>query len=284
MHGVREYSGQLITKRFAKADMTQSQGIQIITALLTGVFPVMAASAQQVLKLNEFPLGRLEQRLAEIDSELATLAIFSMRSGTGAIGYRSDFHEDAFHREWIKITFAAEHPLDEVVLVPIIRRDTQAGFQADGFPKNFRLRAGTDNDPNGQVLAEYNDEGNILPRIAPLSIPCRGIMASWVRLEADRLSLRAFDERFVLQLSEIMVFSGQENVALHQTVESGSNRRDGLAWDKHFAVDGFVPYLMDAAAGEKSAVGIRARVDELEDFFVRPLEGVRGAARRIVQV
>ena len=231
----------------------------MIIALLTGVFPVVAASAQELLPLKDLPLSRLEQRLTEIDTELAGLARYSLRSGTGVIGYHSRFHEDEFHREWIQINFEAEHPLDEVVLVPVIRRDTQTGFQADGFPKNFRLIAGTANDPVGQVLAEYTDEPSILPRIAPLAIPCEGVMASWVRLEADRLCLRAFDERFVLQLSEIMVFSHQENVALHQTVTSKSNRRDGLAWGERFVVDGFVPYLMDAAEGKKS-VAFVARI------------------------
>ncbi len=222
--------------------------IASLALLLAGT--CMAATPST--ELRDQSLTQLEQRLEEIDSELTTLANLSLRSGTGAIGYRSRFHEDEFHREWIQIDFDKEHELDEVVLVPAIRRDTQTGAEADGFPKSFRLIAGATGETDGQVVAEYSGEQNILPRIAPFAIPCSGIKCSWLRLEVDCLSLRAFDEHYVLQLSEIMAFSNGENIALHQPVTAKSNRRDGLAWDEHFVVDGFVPYLMDAASGEKS--------------------------------
>ncbi|MDF7799346.1 histidine kinase [Pontiellaceae bacterium B1224] len=201
-------------------------------------------------------LSRLEKRLAEIDGELAQLANYSIRSGTGAIGYRSIRHPKKQFAEWIEIDFGIAHPLDEVVLIPVIRRDTQTGFQADGFPERFRLIAGTAEDRTGRIIAQYTDAQKFLPRIAPLSIPCNGITASWIRIETDQLSLRAFDDRYAFQLSEIMAFCGQENVALHQSVEAKSNRRDGLAWDANYAVDGFVPYLMDAASGDKSVAFI----------------------------
>ncbi|WP_372845770.1 sensor histidine kinase [Pontiella sp.] len=206
--------------------------------------------------LRRRSLSQLEQRLVEIDDELALLARYSIRSGTGGIGYRSKFHTEEHHTEWVEIDFRAEYPLDEIMLVPVIRRDAQTGFQADGFPREFRLIAGTEDDLQGNVIAEFFEEPRFLPRVAPLSIPCHGIKASWIRIETDWLSLRAFDERYVFQLAEIMAFSGPENVALHRLVHSRSNRRDGLAWDERFLVDGFVPYLMDAALGEKSVAFI----------------------------
>lgn len=197
-------------------------------------------------------LGWLEHKLEEIDAELATLASYSIRSGTGAVGYRSAYHDDEQQLEWAEIDFQAAFTLDEIILVPVVCRDAKAGFQADGFPKSFRIIAGAADDPVGKTIAEYGDEQNFLPRIAPLVVPCGGITASWIRIESEHLSLRVFDERYVLQWSEIMAFSGSENVALHRPLHTRSNRRDGLAWDEAFLVDGFVPYLMDAASGEKS--------------------------------
>jgi signal transduction histidine kinase len=228
----------------------------IISAVMLSAGLSFGVNRPSADELRSRPLVQLEQRLAEIDQELSTLANYSLRSGTGAIGYRSDFHENELFSEWVEIRFSSPHPLDEVVLVPVVRRDTQTGFQADGFPKCFRLIAGTAENPDGQLVAEYTDEHDILPRIAPFLIPCSGITASWIRIEAERLSIRSFDERYVFQLSEIMAFSGQENTALHQEVRTGSNRRDGLAWDARFLTDGFVPYLMDAATGEKSVAFI----------------------------
>jgi signal transduction histidine kinase len=202
--------------------------------------------------LSSWSLSSLEKRRADINRELTTLARYSIRSGTGVIGYRSKGHTNEVQLEWVEIDLRVEAPLDEVVLVPVIRRDADNGFQADGFPKRFRLIAGTSDNPEGTLIAEYTNEQQILPRTAPLLIPCNETPASWIRIEADRLSLRDFDEQYVLQLSEIMAFSGDENIALQSLARSRTNRRDGLAWELKFLTDGSVPYLMDAATGEKS--------------------------------
>ncbi|MDF7826811.1 hypothetical protein P4B35_22480 [Pontiellaceae bacterium B12227] len=221
-----------------------------LTIVLLTVLLTVTAVAE---RLKGSSLSELEQRLADIDAQLGLLANYGLGTGIGAIGHRSNAHNTANHQEWININFEASVPLNEVMLIPAIRRDTESGFQADGFPRHFRLIAGTDDAPEGRVVAEitYNDE--ILPRIAPLIIPCNGIMASWIRIEAEQLSLRAFDELYVLQLSEILAFSGHENVALHKPVTVSSNRiSEDPGWDAKYVVDGFMPYLMDAAEGNKS--------------------------------
>ena len=162
---------------------------------------------------HELSISGLEQRLAEMDAQLGKLANYSLGGGIGAIGYRSQAHDTANSPEWVEIDFGTSFSLDEVMLVPAIRRDTQAGFQADAFPKRFRLIAGSGTDRIGKMIAEYHSDDDILPRIAPFIIPGKGVEASWIRIEADQLSKRAFDDRFVFQLSEIMAFSGVENVA-----------------------------------------------------------------------
>ncbi len=196
-------------------------------------------------------ITQLEQRLSEIDDELATLATFSLRGATGTIGYRSKTQAEN-HSKWLKIRLDETAVIDEVVLVPVIRRTEHNGLQADGFPPAVRVILGTQDNPEGTVVAEYDEKQTLLPRIAPLSISCKGTEASWIRIEVDRLSVSDQNNRFVFRLSEIMVFSEDENVALHQRVSAKSNHSDGLVWDKDFLVDGFVPYLMDAAGGEKS--------------------------------
>jgi len=82
----------------------------------------------------------------------------------------------------------------------------------------------------------------LLPRIAPLVIPCHGLKAHRIRIEANLLAPRKFDGLHLLQLSEVLIFSGTENIALHQTVRSSSNVPFGSpAWGERFIVDGFVP-------------------------------------------
>lgn len=202
---------------------------------------------------QNWSIGDLEKRLTEIDDELEQLASFSFRSGVGAVGYRSNAHDKSDQHEWIQIDLVNEQPIDEVVLVPSIWRDAKTGFRADGFPVGFRVVAGTAQDTKGAVIATYGKEDHVLPRIAPLVIPCNGIKASWIRLETTELSPRAWDGKYILQLFEILVFHQQENVALHKHVTTSSPYHyEGQARDRKYLVDGFVPYLMDAAHGEQS--------------------------------
>jgi signal transduction histidine kinase len=220
------------------------------TLLLAGAAATLAAATAPA-KLS---LSALEQRLAEIDGRLATLANYNPSGGIGAIGSRSRGYDSAEQKEWLEIEWDATVPLDQVILVPALRRDGVHGFQADGFPQAWRLLAGTGADRTGKVVADFTPRDGLLPRIAPVVIPCHGLAASWIRVEATVLSRREFDSRFVLQFSEILAFSGEENVALHQRVGYPANHEKSTApgWPDSAVVDGFLPYLMAAASGEKS--------------------------------
>jgi hypothetical protein len=43
------------------------------------------------------------------------------------------------------------------------------GFRANGFPEAFRVLAGEETDRTGTVIAEFTEEDQLLPRIAPRS-------------------------------------------------------------------------------------------------------------------
>jgi signal transduction histidine kinase len=219
--------------------------------LLACALPSVAAGVPSA----DRSLSPAERRLEEIDAQLTQLATFSLGSGIGAIGCRSVAHDTAGHREWLEIDFGRTVPLDEVMLVPAVRRDAENGFQADGFPQALRLVAGSGADRTGRVVAAMGPGDGFLPRIAPLVIPCHGTAASWIRVEAQTLSLRSFDERYVFQLSEILAFHGEENVALQGVVTSsaGTNPVIALGWSDAYVVDGFLPYLMAVPCGKRSA-------------------------------
>ena len=221
--------------------------------LFAAILPIQAGLKNSLPHLNDLSLSELEQRLAEIDAELETLASFSMRSGVGTLGWRSSEHDDAQHTEWVQVGLEKETVIDEVVLVPTIWRDTKIGFMADGFPLEFRIIAGRGDDTNGATVASFSARDGLLPRVAPLVVSCPATTASWVRVEATRLAPRAWDGKHLLQLSELLVFSGEVNVALRRPVRvSPCIELPERARTRETLVDGFVPYLMDAAEGERS--------------------------------
>jgi signal transduction histidine kinase len=126
---------------------------------------------------------------------------------------------------------------------------------------NFRILAGTEPNSKGTVIATFSEKDNLLPRIAPLVISC-STTASWVRVEATKLSARQFDAKFSarqfnLELAELLIFSGEENVAINRPLTLSSANRHlepALLFGrrKEFLVDGFVPYQMDTGQGDKT--------------------------------
>jgi signal transduction histidine kinase len=229
-------------------------GALAAAAVLFAVGRPRQQSEASLVQMEKRSLSVLEQRVDTIDQQLLSLAKPSMRTGVGAVGYRSVARSESAHPEWIQIDFSQTHSIDQVVLVPTIWRDTVNGFRADGFPLEFCLRVGWGAHREGKVVARFTARDRLLPRVAPVVVSFPAMEASWVRLEASRLSPRGWDGMHLLQLSEILVFSGQENVALGQTVlVSSSNRAErGLPRHEDYLVDGFVPYLMDAYEGKQS--------------------------------
>ncbi|MEP2776174.1 MAG: ATP-binding protein [Luteolibacter sp.] len=218
------------------------------------------------LHAAEDSISQLEEKRDAIRAELDQLATFSLRSGVGSIGFRSLAHAEPDHTEWVRIELGREMPIDQIVVVPAIWRAAQSGFEADGFPLEFQLIAGSDNDAEGKVIASFTERDGLLPRAAPLLVDCPSTTASWVKLNATRLAPRHFDNQYILELAEIMVFHGPDNVALHQPVTTSSVDANS-ARDPAYLVDGFVPYLMDAAKGENSIAVISTTPDTLQGFY-----------------
>lgn len=227
----------------------------MLVALLlsTEILPAAPPPEDAESRVHALSQTGLEQRLVTVDSELNQLASLSLLSGVGSVGYRSQIHTSPTDPESIRIDLGKELSIDQIVLVPTLWRDTRTGFRADGFPREFRIIVGTATDSAGTVVASYGPTSRLLPRIAPLVVSCPGTIASWVRVETMVMSPRAWDGKHILQLAEILVFSGEENVALQSPVQvSSPEGTGGLGWDQDYLVDGFVPYLMDAVEGAQS--------------------------------
>ncbi|MEI6646723.1 MAG: histidine kinase [bacterium] len=261
--------------------MMFSYRILAIVAFTMGIGSTEAGPVGGTVSLKAFSAEQLEKRLVTIDKTCDGLASFTLRGGVGSIGCQSKSSSTSASTEWMEVDLGEAQPIDEIVLVPVIWRDSKTGYGADGFPVEFSVLAGTAGCTN--VVATFGAKDRLLPRIAPLIVPCPGMTASWVRIEATALSARAYDGRFVFYLSELMVFNGQENVALRKTVQVSRWRgSEGRAEpiSRQALVDGFVPYLMDAAEGEQSqafvsGIGVGAKPSLTIDLgTLQPLDRI----------
>ena len=204
--------------------------------------------------LRDLSLHEVEENLAAIDSELEELARPTLRSGVGNLGWASRAHVGGDETEWIEIDLGEDKLVDQIVLVPVIWRDAQFGARANAFPRAFEVIVGRLDDRVGEVVASFGPNDPIYPRIAPLIIPVEPITASWVRIRATSLSPNIENSFYSLQLSEVMVFEGEENWALNRPVKVSSSARTRVqhAISAKALVDGFTPYVVDTAQGEAS--------------------------------
>jgi signal transduction histidine kinase len=224
---------------------------QHLLALGTALLAVLSVQAKERVP----SAAELTQQLESIHTELNQLADYTMRTGVGNLGWLSEKHPSSDHIEWVQIDFKKESIIDQIVLAPVIWVDTQAGPIADGFPVELRIIAGTKQNPNGSVIATYRETDQTVPRIAPLILSLSPTSASWIRVEATQLAPWAWEKDvYIFQLSEVLIFSGHKNVALHRPVKTSSARKNRVtkAMNTEALVDGYMPYLMDAAIGERS--------------------------------
>jgi signal transduction histidine kinase len=259
-----------------------SRFIQLIFAAVLSALPTTEAMAST--PPDTLTLTQLETRLEEIDAELSQLARLTLRTGVGNVGWLSITKKNRTAAEWVQIELSGNTLIDRVVLAPIIWNDAEKGPQADGFPEALEIVAGTKDDPKGTVIARIGPETHMLPRVAPLVIDLPPTLASWIRIQSTRLAFHAKGEQYRFKLSEILVFSGERNVALNRPVSVSSSVDTGwgaAAFYKEALVDGLTPYLMDAAGEEKSNPYIISTVNKSALSFTidlgdsRPINGIR---------
>lgn len=231
--------------------------------LLLMLLILHGSSILQATPPAETSTRQLEVRLAEINTRLEQLASLTLRSGVGPIGYRSFPIHDLTVPTWIEVDLLDEVAIDEVILVPVVWRDIKKGYLADGFPQSFRVL-----NEQGTLLAEILLDPARMDGIAPLIIPINGATASRIRIEVTLPSQRAFDQLHVFQLAELIILSGQTNVALSKPVFTPKSPPEGgIGWDKRYLTDGTVPYLMYSGQGEPSL----AYISPFDHYSSRPV-------------
>ena len=249
------------------ANFRWSGVVQGTSWLVAGLLcSVVSLAGSEPPALHNLSLRKIEERVTQIDSELDQLANLTLRGGVGNLGWSSRLYQGSQNSEWIEIDLGEERLVDQIVLVPVIWRDAQFGIRANAFPRSFEILVGQAGDAIGKVVASFGADEGMTPRIAPLVVAIEPVTASWVRVRATSLSANIENDYYSFQLSEVMVFEGEENWALNRpvTASSTANSRVRDAISASSLVDGFTPYVIDTGQGGASqACVIFYRKEEL---------------------
>lgn len=215
------------------------------------------SSGQSEPSFQQRPLAELEHSRAQLVEEINQLAKFTMRTSVGSLGWSSRrIRNPSGEAEWAQVQLEEPCMIDQIILVPIIWRKSDGEYRADGFPREFRVIVGQSKGDVGEVVASFTPSDQLLPRLAPVVITIPPTEAGWVKVEATQLSQRLLDGVSVLQLAEILVFSGETNFALNQPVRVSSSlpayQKVDAAVSSKALTDGLLPYVMDTAQADGS--------------------------------
>ncbi len=172
----------------------------------------------------------LESR-AHLRAELAALPEAPRNQQSGQLGYQ--IHRPRKYPThgpmWIEVRLPAETPIEAIVLVPIdapIREFPGPGY---GFPQRFRIEVF--NDVEERIVADYSAQPFLNPGGLPVWIPAEGVHGQRVRITMTE-AWTGLEPYYVVALGEVMVISGNRNVAAGAPVSTSEPTESLYVWGK----------------------------------------------------
>ncbi len=182
----------------------------------------------------------VEQRLAEIASEVKDLPVLPDLDSLGTHGFHSNFTSGS-EGNWFSIAWAAPQTIDGIALLPT-RLTTQSGETSNyGFPNALRVEAVVPGAPDPIVLAELADSHLHFRSGDPVffKIPPTEVL-SLRFIPIDLPKLPGKQVRF-FSVSELMVFQGDRNIAPDGVLSAPFSIDAEFGWNLRYLVDGQSP-------------------------------------------
>ncbi|VGO13578.1 Sensor histidine kinase LiaS [Pontiella desulfatans] len=197
--------------------------------------------------------NRLEAERTATAAQLEKLPRLKIDTLIPTLGYLSKVAENQRTGDRITIAFPEPKPADTVVLVPVNFLNNKNEYVARGFPLRFKIEAQT---PENETLliADHTQSDFLCPGIAPVIFkiadprPVKSLTLSVTKLSPGNVW---FSKLPIFMLNELLVFSGEENMALNAAVDSESPFRSPFVFDPDYLVDGYSYFPpIDPATGK----------------------------------
>ncbi len=216
------------------------------------------ATAQPNSRVVQKQIEKIEQDLSHIPEPYPTPFPWTR-------GVSFHRHEKQFEPATVTINFAQESVADLIAISPATYTDKNNVVHAYGFPLRFFIEAIFADDSIALIIDHRNRDFHqigVAPRLFEISItkPIKGIRFTATKHAENPIWGKP---NFSMALNEIMVFSGEKNIALNANVEAPTHRPYGYVWSPSAVVDGcmwFPP--VDRQIGE-AATQFRIEAKEL---------------------
>ena len=141
---------------------------------------------------------------------------------------------------WVQVDLGASRAMDHVALVPALVDFQSMDRPAYGFPRRFRVDLSEDAAfESFQPILVQSEEDFPNPGHAPVVIATTGRTARYIRVTVNRLAEE--NGTFFFALAELIVLSGNRNLALGCPVSATNSVNIAPRWHQQFLVDGRTP-------------------------------------------
>lgn len=215
---------------------------------------------------------RLEAEREVTSEQLETLPRLKIDTLTPTLGYLSKVGLEQRAGDQITITFRKPKPADTIVLIPANFLNNKNVYAPRGFPLRFKIEAQT---AKGKtiLIADHTQADFPSPGIAPVIFKNddpRSLKS--LRLTVTKPSQGGvwFTPGPIVMFNELLVFSGEENIALNAEVHTDIPFNSPWVFDPDFLVDGythFLPYEPLEPILSKPYSQFRSHVETVEVSF-----------------
>ncbi len=143
--------------------------------------------------------------------------------------------------EWVQIDLGSRRRIDCVVLIPALSKWQADHRSAHGFPLRWRIDVSDDPDFAASIpVCDFTAQDYPSPGLGPVVVPLREPQtARHVRISVTKMSLE--EKRYFFALAEVMVLSGNLNVAVRRRVTTSGTTARPREWLPQNLVDGRSP-------------------------------------------
>jgi signal transduction histidine kinase len=178
----------------------------------------------------------VERRLDALHAELDVLPVADSQPDFTSAGYRSFPAAMPETEKWVQVDLGRVLRVEDIVLVPAVLPSVVGSSMALGFPVRFRVEVSLAEDfAEKQMIADYTKADFPDPGSMPVVLPKVATEARFVRVTASVLS--GEPDNYFLALGELVVCSGNRNVAQHSEVQA-LDVLDSPRWNPSALVDG----------------------------------------------
>ncbi len=192
---------------------------------------------------------RIDLRLDELNGKLSGLPVSRRLMQSVRAGYHSRLFKVGDEPGWAMIDLERVQTIDLIALIPANVDSQLYSGSAYGFPARFTVEILDEQEQNSQVVADHTEQDFPNPGSYPVLIKTPGMKGRYIRVTSTGHWKTA--EHWAWALSEVMVLSGNRNIAVNQPVSVSGEINTPPVWMAANLTDGQSP-LGPPVSPEKS--------------------------------